>query len=111
MLRALAGVVAVILVAVGAVYWYERPMLLTGTGYAAHHACAVTSVAGRSDPATDLPDNPLVPYLRTRQSEGHTRATLFGVLAGQSAWYTPVSAAPWQPTGPTWAQPPPSPPG
>lgn len=47
----------VAVIAIGA-YWYERPLLLTGTGYAAHNACAVTTVAGRDDPAADLPDNP-----------------------------------------------------
>ena len=31
-------------------YWWQRPLLLTGTGYAAHNDCAVRMVAGRDDP-------------------------------------------------------------
>jgi len=87
--RVLAAVVVLVLVAVVGGYWYERPLLLTGTGYAAHNACAVEKVAGRSDPATDLPPNPLVPYLRTaRTGDGGAKGSLLGVLAGQRAWYT-----------------------
>ena len=46
---------SVVLLALGAVAatavgagLYARPLLETGTGYAAHNACAVTSVAGLS---------------------------------------------------------------
>lgn len=88
--RVLLGVVVVLVVAVVAAYWYERPMLLTGTGYAAHNACAVRNVAGRDDPAADLPANPIVPLLRTRDlGDGGVEASLLGVLARQRAWYTP----------------------
>ena len=50
----------------GAVAW-ARPLLLTGTGYAAHNACAVQLLAGRDAdaPAADLPPNPLVPVMST----------------------------------------------
>ena len=90
--RWVLGIVAVILlvVVVGgvAVYWWQRPLLLTGTGYAAHNACAVTEVAGRDDPSADLPPNPLVPYLRVDGTGDPTNGTLLGVLARQQAWYT-----------------------
>nr|WP_236779202.1 serine hydrolase [Agromyces seonyuensis] len=77
------------LAAITAVYWWQRPMLRTGTGYAAHNACAVAEVAGRDgDPASDLPDNPLVPYLRTDGAGDPTSASILGVLAAQRAWYT-----------------------
>ncbi|MGX5697477.1 hypothetical protein ACWKWP_14860, partial [Agromyces soli] len=82
-----AGLVAVVLIAVTAVYWWQRPMLLTGTGYAAHNACAVTQLAGRDDPATDLPPNPLVPYLSVEGAGDPTTGSLLGVLAKQRAWY------------------------
>jgi len=85
--RILAVVVAVVVVALVGGYWYERPLLLTGTGYATHNACAVTEVAGRSDPAADLPDNPLVPYMRTKAGDGWYRTSLLGVFAAQKAWY------------------------
>lgn len=85
---ALAGLVVLALVAVVAVYWWQRPMILTGTGYAAHNACAVSHVSGRDDPEQDLPPNPLVPYLRTEVTADGASGSLFGVLATQRAWFT-----------------------
>ena len=70
-------------------YWWQRPMLLTGTGYAAHNACAVRHVAGRSDAAADLPPNPLVRLLRVREDGDTAEAGLLGLLSRQRAWYTP----------------------
>ena len=58
-------VVVVLIVAALVVGLIYRPMLRTGTGYAAHSACAVHFLTDRSDPETDLPPNPLVQYLRT----------------------------------------------
>jgi CubicO group peptidase (beta-lactamase class C family) len=88
--RILLGLLVVVLVALVAGYWYERPLLLTGTGYAAHNACAVQEIAGRDDPDSDLPPNPLVPFLRSDQTgDNGTEASLLGVLATQTAWYTP----------------------
>ncbi len=85
----LGSILVVALVAVTGVYWWQRPMLLTGTGYAAHNGCAVTHVAGREDPDDDLPDNPLVPVLRTSTSDVGADSTVVGVLARQHAWFTP----------------------
>lgn len=88
--RVLLGLVLLLVAAVVAGYWYERPLLRTGTGYAAHNACAVEHVGGRDDPEADLPDNPLVPYLRTRDiGQTQVRASLMGLLSRQVAWYTP----------------------
>lgn len=88
--KALIAVATVVLllvaamVAVGARY---RPMLLTGTGYAAHNACALHFLADRTDYETDLPSNPLVPYLRTEVDEGAGTAetSILGVGFGQTA--------------------------
>lgn len=79
-----------LLTAVLAAYLYLRPLLLTATGYAAHNACAVELVAGRDNPETDLPSNPLVPYLRvtTNEAEGWSEASILGLLAKQRAWFT-----------------------
>lgn len=88
-LRWILVLVLLLVVAGVAGYWYERPLLLTGTGYAAHNACALEHVAGRTDPEDDLPPNPLVPYLRTSAEDDHVEATLLGVLAGQRAWHVP----------------------
>lgn len=71
---------------------YARPLLETGTGYAAHNACAVAYVAGRGADAADddLPPNPLVPLLRTSvdDSEGRASTSVLGLFR-QTAWYTP----------------------
>jgi len=83
-----AIVLAVLAGGLVGVYAWQRPLLRTGTGYAAHNACAVTSVAGRDNPDADLPPNPLVPYLRTEVTDGSASATLLGALARQQAWYT-----------------------
>ena len=83
------GVLVLAVVASVGVYWWQRPLLRTGTGYAAHNACAVTHVAERDDPESDLPDNPLVPYLRSSESEDEgVRSSILGVLAAQKAWFT-----------------------
>ncbi len=78
----------VLIAAVVGVYLWQRPILVTATGYAAHNACAVAHVADRDHPETDLPDNPLVPYLQAGVDDDGATANLFGVLAGQRAWYT-----------------------
>ncbi len=88
MLLVLLGV---LVVALGGAYLYARPLLLTGTGYAAHNACAVQLVAGRdaAAPARDLPPNPLVPYLRTSvdAEEGTVTSSVLGLLARQTAYH------------------------
>jgi CubicO group peptidase (beta-lactamase class C family) len=90
--RTLALVVAGSLAAVvlGGVL-YARPLLETGTGYAAHNACAVALVAGRGEQAADadLPPNPLVPLLRTSvdEAEGRASSSVLGLFR-QTAWHT-----------------------
>jgi CubicO group peptidase (beta-lactamase class C family) len=84
--KALSAVAAVLLVVLGAGYWWQRPLLLTGTGYAAHNACALDALAGRADPEADLPPNPLVPLLRTSAGEGAGASSILGVLSSQTAW-------------------------
>ncbi|WP_372594257.1 serine hydrolase domain-containing protein [Actinotalea sp.] len=86
--RVLLGLVLLVVVVVVGVYWYERPLLLTATGYAAHNACAVEGIAQRSDPQADLPENPLVPVLRTSSDGDRTAGSILGVLATQRAVLT-----------------------
>lgn len=69
-------------------YWYERPLLLTGTGYAAHNACALATIAHRDHPGDDLPPNPLVPVLSTSTDGDQTSASVLRLLARQRAWAT-----------------------
>ncbi|GLB62793.1 6-aminohexanoate-dimer hydrolase [Dietzia sp. NCCP-2495] len=88
--KALLAIVLVLVVVVAAVVVASivyRPMLRTGTGYAAHNECALRYLVGRSDPETDLPPNPLVPYLRTSvdESAGTVTASVLGVAFTQRA--------------------------
>ncbi len=88
--RILIGLVTFVLVALVGGYLYAKPLLLTATGYAAHNACAVAGIAGRPvAERTDLPPNPLVPYLRTSPSSdaSEVSSTVLGVLARQTASY------------------------
>ncbi|MBT8241909.1 MAG: serine hydrolase, partial [Acidimicrobiia bacterium] len=87
--RVLLGLPVVLILLLVGGYWYQRPLLLTGTGYAAHNACAVENISERTDPENDLPPNPLVPWLRTSNSDdGSTTASLVGGLAAQQTYYT-----------------------
>ncbi|GAA1921433.1 serine hydrolase domain-containing protein [Nocardioides marmoribigeumensis] len=86
--RVLLVLVLLLVVALVGGYLYARPLLLTGTGYAAHNACAVELLAGRDDPQDDLPPNPLVPFLRTSSSKGKVTGSLLGLLAKQTAHFT-----------------------
>jgi len=82
-------VVATVALVAAAGYWSVRPLLRTGTGYVAHSNCAVTHLAGRDDPASDLPPNPLVPFLVSQAGEASATVTVLGALAWQTAWYSP----------------------
>ena len=89
--RVLTALLALLVVAAIGGYWYERPLLRTGTGYAAHNACALAFIADRSNPETDLPPNPLVPHLSTSidREDKSARTTIRGLLAGQEAAWSP----------------------
>ena len=90
--RILLGVLALLVILLVGGYQYAKPLLLTATGYAAHNACAVTQVADRTNPSTDLPPNPLVPFLRERgvaEKSTVVGASVLGVLASQEARHTP----------------------
>jgi CubicO group peptidase (beta-lactamase class C family) len=92
---ALVIVVALLVAAVVAAGAWYRPMLLTGTGYAAHNACAIHFLTDRDDPESDLPPNPLVPLLRTEidDSEGWARSSVLGVAFAQQAWASEYGCA------------------
>ena len=101
--RALGIVIAVLLLAGVGGYWYARPLLLTGTGYAAHNACALASIAGREEINADLPPNPLVPYLVINDEGADGEASVLGLLARQRAWYTEGVGCTLAPADPGWA--------
>ncbi|HET9020961.1 MAG TPA: serine hydrolase [Ornithinibacter sp.] len=89
-LRILAVVLVLVVALAVAGYFYARPLLETSTGYAAHNSCAVTLVAGRDDPDTDLPPNPIVPFLTGYVNEAGKSSTsrILFTLSTQHAWYT-----------------------
>src|SRR5699024_10919106 len=74
-LIAAAAVIILLAAAVVTAAARHPPPLLTGTGHAAHTACARHFLAGREDYASDLPPKPLVPVLRTTVDEGDRTAT------------------------------------
>lgn len=90
-----AGVTSAVLVAaVAGAAFYAAPAIKTGTGYAALNACGVELVAqrGAGSSQVDLPDNPLVPHLRTTVTPGKSASsTLWGGLYRQTAYYIPRS--------------------
>jgi hypothetical protein len=88
--RIVAALLVVVVAALVGGYFYARPLIKTGTGYAAHNACAVTLVAGRNDPESDLPDNPLVPFLTgyVNEAGGSATSQLAFSLSTQKAWFT-----------------------
>ena len=89
-LRIVAVLLVLVLAAAVGGYFYARPLLETGTGYAAHNSCAVTLVAGRDDYESDLPPNPLVPVLTGYVNEAGRSSTsqILFTLSTQKAWYT-----------------------
>ncbi len=79
------GIVAgvILLLAIAGAALYLGPIAPIATGYAAKIACSGVFVSDRDleDAAGDLPDNPLVPFLRlrTEQQPAAVRATLLGL--------------------------------
>jgi CubicO group peptidase (beta-lactamase class C family) len=74
----ITGLVLALLVGGGA--WYLGPIGPIATGYAAQIGCGAHLVSGRPLDAavSDLPDNPLVPFLRVTAQDASVRATLLG---------------------------------
>ncbi len=79
----LLGVTVVLALLGGAIAWYLGPIAPIATGYAAKVACSGVFVGERDldDVTGDLPDNPLVPFLRLSvdEEEATLRATLLGL--------------------------------
>ncbi|MCC5948989.1 MAG: serine hydrolase [Nitriliruptoraceae bacterium] len=75
------AVVGAVLVGVGVgVAWYLGPIAPIATGYAAKTTCSGHLIADRDpdDAAADLPDNPLVPFLRTSVEDDRVSTSLLG---------------------------------
>ena len=76
------GAAALAVLLVGGVAWYLGPIAPIATGYAAKITCSAHLLAERDLDAAlgDLPDNPLVPFLRTSvdPAAGEVSTTLLG---------------------------------
>lgn len=100
------GTTAVVAAALGGVAIYAKPAIKTGTGYAALNACGVELVAQRSSASSagDLPDNPLVPHLKTTVTpDSDASSTLWGGLYRQTAYLVPGSGCTLSDTKPSLA--------
>ena len=85
--RILLVVLGLVVVALVAGYWWQRPLLLTGTGYAAHNACALDAIAGRHDPDSrpaTQPPGAAPPHLdqHRRREQHHPRSPLEATCLG-----------------------------
>jgi hypothetical protein len=89
----LIAIVVVLLIALVGGYFYMLPTFKVATGYTAKVVCSNHFLTGQSiDTAmSELPDNPLVPFLRANLDEekGELSATLWGWAAKQKAIYRP----------------------
>ena len=74
------GVGVVVIGVVAGVAWYLGPIAPIATGYAAKTSCSGHLIAERDldDVAGDLPDNPLVPFLRTSATDTTVSTSLLG---------------------------------
>ncbi len=81
--KALIGSMVVLGLAVAGIAVYLDPIAPIATGYAAKLTCSGVFVSGRTaaDVGEDLPDNPLVPFLRSSidVSAGTVRTSLMGL--------------------------------
>ena len=91
--RILIGLFVILLILLAGGYLYVLPVFKVATGYTAKVICSNHYLTGQSvDTAmAELPDNPLVPFLRVGLDETRREvsATLWGWAAKQRAIYRP----------------------
>lgn len=93
MKKILLGIAAFLVVALLAGYWYMLPTFKVATGYTAKAVCSYHFLTGQDLDSlmTELPSNPLVPFLRPQvdETKGEALVTLFGWAAKQKAILRP----------------------
>jgi len=93
MKKILIGIVAFLIVALVGVYWYMLPTFNVATGYTAKAVCSYHFLTGQdlNSIMTELPSNPLVPFLRPKidETNGEATVTLWGWAAKQKAILRP----------------------
>ena len=91
--KVLLGILAFLIVALVAVYWYMLPTFNVATGYTAKAVCSYHFLTGQDLESimAELPGNPLVPFLRPKvdETKGEATVTLFGWAAKQTAILRP----------------------
>jgi len=93
MKKILLGVVVLLLIALVAAYWFMLPTFKVATGYTAKAVCSYHFLTGQDLDSimTELPENPLVAFLRPKVDEtrGEVTVTLWGWAAKQKAILRP----------------------
>ena len=93
MKKILLGIVVFLVIALAAGYWYMLPTFKVATGYTAKAVCSYHFLTGQDLDSlmTELPSNPLVPFLRPEidETKGEATVTLWGWAAKQKAILRP----------------------
>jgi len=93
MKKILLGIATFLVVALLAGYWYMLPTFKVATGYTAKAVCSYHFLTGQDVDTimTELPSNPLVPFLRPQidEAKGEATVTLWGWAAKQTAILRP----------------------
>jgi len=91
--KILLGIATFLVVALVAGYWYMLPTFKVATGYTAKAVCSYHFLTGQELDTilTELPSNPLVPFLRPKvdEAKGEVTVTLWGWAAKQKAILRP----------------------
>ena len=91
--KILLGIVAFVVIALVAGYWYMLPTFKVATGYTAKAVCSYHFLTGQDLESimTELPSNPLIPFLRPQidETKGEATVTLWGWVAKQKAILRP----------------------
>ena len=93
MKKILLGIAIFLVVALVGGFWYMLPTFKVATGYTAKAVCSYHFLTGQDLDTilTELPSNPLVPFLRPEidETKGEATVTLWGWVAKQKAILRP----------------------
>ena len=91
--KILLGIVVFLVIALVGGYWYMLPTFKVATGYTAKAVCSYHFLTGQDLESimTELPGNPLVPFLRPKvdETKGEATVTLWGWAGKQKAILRP----------------------
>jgi len=91
--KILVGIISFLVIALVAGYWYLLPTFNVATGYTAKAICSYHFLTGQDLKTilSELPSNPLIPFLRPQvdEAKGEATVTLWGWAAKQKAILRP----------------------